>query len=408
MSAIGTAGLRGKGVRSDCWVSVTIADTGPIRLDLASKVDFLYGDSIRALVARELKALGVEHAQVEIEDQGALEFVLAARIETAVRRALPDRDVPAFLPDLSLPAMRPSSRERWRRSRLYLPGNQPKYMLNAHLHRPDGVILDLEDSVPPAEKDAALVLVRNALRVLDFGDCEKMVRINQLPLGLGEIPFLVEAGVHLLLIPKCESVDMVKQVADRIEESKQQAGLDNDVYLMPIIESPLGMYRALEIAQASPLIVALTYGLEDYTAELCSRKTPEALESLWARSQIVNAARAAHVQPIDTVFANIGDMDALRQNVLQARAFGFEGKGCIHPRQIPVVHEAFAPTKTEIDRAKQVMLGWKDAQQHGLSVVSVGSKMIDPPIVDQAQRTIRLAIAQGLLSDDWQEREGNE
>ena len=408
MSAIDTAGLRGRDIRSDCWVSVTIAATGGIRLDLTSKVDFLYGDSIRALVDRELKALGVEHAQVEIEDRGALEFVLAARIETAVRRALPDRNVPPFLPGLNRSAMRPSSRERWRRSRLYLPGNQPRYMLNAHLHRPDGVILDLEDSVPVAEKDAALVLVRNALRVLDFGDCEKMVRINQLPRGLGEIPSLVEAGVHLLLIPKCESVDMVCHVADGIEESRKQAGIDSEVYLMPIIESPLGMYRALEIAQASPLIVALTYGLEDYTAELCSRKTPEALESLWARSQIVNAARAAHVQPIDTVFADVGNMDAFRHNVLQARAFGFEGKGCIHPRQIPVVHEAFAPTEAEIDRAKQVMLGWKDARQRGLSVVSVGSKMIDPPIVDQARRTIRLAIARGLLPDAWQEQEGNE
>ncbi len=404
MSIKGTAGRRGKDVRSDCWVSVEPVETGGIQFDIKSKVGFLYADSIRSLVSNGLEKLGLKHAKVELEDQGALPFVIMARLETAVRRALPDTEVPELLPELNPGTMKPTTRDRWRRSRLYLPGNEPKYMLNVKIHQPDGIILDLEDSVPPEEKDAALVLVRNALRVLDFGDCERMVRMNQLPRGLDEVRPLVQAQVRILLIPKCESAEQVNQVTAAVEQARKDAGLEHAVYLMPIVESPLGMFHALEIAQASPLVVALTYGLEDYIAELSGRKTPEAIESLWARSRIINAARAAGIQPIDTVFANVGDMDALEQNVLQARALGFEGKGCIHPRQIPVIHKAFTPTDQETERAREIVLAYEQARKQGRNVVSVGSKMIDPPVVAQALRTIKLAIAAGKLCSDWQER----
>ncbi len=394
---IGTAGPRGSDVRSDCWVSVEPRTSGGLDLSVRSRVGFLFAEQDEALLRRELDLLGIEHARVEVEDQGALPVVLMARVEAAVRRALPDRDLPAFQPELLPSNPRPSPRDRWRRSRLYLPGNQPKFMLNALIHEPDGIILDLEDSVAPAEKDAALILVRNMLRAHDFGRSERMVRINQLPRGLDEIPTVVDAGAQLLLIPKVEDPDQVRAVHDRVRACAD----DRDVWLMPIVESALGVIRAFEVATAAPSVAALTIGLEDYTADLGTQRTNEGRESFWARSRVVNAARAAGVQAIDTVFSDVGDMDGLRASVLEARGLGFEGKGCIHPRQIRVIHEAFAPTAKEVDRACRIVDAFREAESRGLAAVSLGTKMIDPPVVRRAQRTVELAIRSGVLESDW-------
>ncbi len=176
----GEAGRKGADVRSDLHVAVEIADRGGIEIALKSRVGAYYGDSIREQVAATLRALGVEHARVDVDDQGALPFVIEARVEAAARRAGlgAGRDA---RPRAAVPIPNPSSKDRLRRSRLYLPGNEPKFMVNAGLHRPDGIILDLEDSVHPREKDAARLLVRNALRTVDFEGAERMVRINQLP-----------------------------------------------------------------------------------------------------------------------------------------------------------------------------------------------------------------------------------
>jgi len=401
MHTIVTAGRRGADVRSDLWVELELRASGGVELSLQSKVDFMYGETNRKLIADTLKALGVEHCRIAAEDAGALPFVITARIEAAVRRALPGKDVPEVLPEPGPSFALPSARDCWRRSRLYLPGNEPKFMLSARIFEPDAVILDLEDSVPPPDKDAALILVRNALRAHDFGRCERMVRINQLPRGLDEIAPLVQAGVNVLLIPKCESKDEVAAVDERIGKALESAGAKRDVWLMPIIESCEGMFKARKIAKASKRVVALTYGLEDYIADLGGIKTPAGMESLWARSQVVNAAKAAGVQAIDTVFADVSDMAALEASCMAAKELGFEGKGCIHPRQIAVVHKAFTPSAAEIERAQQIVLAFKVAQEQGRSVVSVGSKMIDPPVVKQAQRTIKMAVGCGCIPADW-------
>jgi citrate lyase subunit beta/citryl-CoA lyase len=402
MPTTATCGRRGPDIRSDCWIELELRDTGGIDVQIKSKVDFMYGEANRKLIADTLAQLGADHCRITIEDTGALPFVLAARIETAVRRALPGRPVPEVLPEPGPSFNRPSARDCWRRSRLYLPGNEPRFFLNARIHRPDAVILDLEDSVPEPDKDAALILVRNALRGHDFGDCERMVRINQLPRGLAEVEPLVRAGVNLILIPKCENEDEVEAVSKFVDKTLKAEDAKRDVWLMPIIETCEGVFRARKIARASERIVGLTYGLEDYIANLGGIRTPEGLESLWARSQIVNAARSAGVQPIDTVFANVDDLGALAASCRAARELGFEGKGCIHPRQIPVVHEAFTPSAEEIDRARRIVNGFHEAQARGRSVVSVGSKMIDPPVVKQAQRIIAMAVACGCLKADWE------
>ena len=380
---------------------VEIRDAGGVEIALRSKVMSMYGRAIREQAERGLTALGIAHAAVEMEDAGAVPFVLDARLETAARRALGELAA-EILPDRRVtPA--PSPRDRFRRSRLYLPGNTPKLMLNAGLHRPDAVILDLEDAVAPAEKDAARCVVRNALRVVDFGGAELMVRINQGERGLADLDWIVPHGVQMVLIPKVEDPAAVRDVAARAAEIAAAAGREEPVWLMPIIESSLGALKALEIATAADTVVALAIGLEDYTADLGVQRTREGTESFWMRGQIVNAARAAGIQPIDTVFSDVADQEGLKASVLEAKSLGFDGKGCIHPRQIAVVHEAFAPDAVEIDKARRVVLAFEEAEARGLGVVSLGSKMIDPPVVKRAQHTVKLALATGLLAENWRE-----
>jgi len=291
--------------------------------------------------------------------------------------------------------------DRLRRSRLYLPGNEPKFYVNAGLHDPDGVILDLEDSVAPAEKDAARCLVRNALRAVNFYGAERMVRINQGERGLEDLDWVVPHNVQVLLLPKIEEPEQVVLVDRRVAEIQEAHGVQGDVYLLPIIESAAGAWRAFEIAQASENVVGLAIGLEDYTADIGAQRTQAGTESFWARAQVLNGARAAGVQPIDTVFSDTTDMDGLRAAVLEAKGLGFVGKGCIHPRQIKVVHEAFAPDDDEVSRATRIVLAFEEAEAKGLGVVSLGSKMIDAPVVKRASASVAQAILVGKLDADW-------
>jgi citrate lyase subunit beta/citryl-CoA lyase len=277
-------------------------------------------------------------------------------------------------------------------------------MANAGLHRPDGLILDLEDSVAPAEKDAARVLVRNALRVVDFHGAERMVRINQGEHGLADLDWIVPHGVQLVLLPKVEAPAQVVAARDRIDALRAAHGRVAPVWLMPIVESARGAWLAYEIAAATDTVVGLAIGLEDYTADIGAERTLEGRESFWARAQVLNGARAAGVQPIDTVFSDVADMDALRKSVEEARSLGFVGKGCIHPRQIPVVHDAFAPPAAAIEKATKIVRAFEVAQARGLGVVSLGSKMIDPPVVRRAQATVASALAAGRLPADWRDQ----
>lgn len=396
------AGRKGGRVRSDCWVYFEEKDSGGLTVEVESIVGVMYGDSIKAQGLEALKALGIENGYLKIEDFGALPFVLAARMECAVKRALPDCKK-EFLPEMAKHSTYTSTPDRFRRTRLYLPGNEPKFMVNAGLHHPDAVILDLEDAVAPSEKDAARFVIRNALRVLDFFGAERMVRINQGERGLEDLEYIVPHNVHLVLIPKCESAAQVQAVEKRVEEILAREGKKGPVFFMPIVESALACINAYEIASASPNVVSLAIGLEDYTADIGTQRTNEGTESFWARSQVVNAARAAGVQPIDTVFSDVGDMEGLKASVLEAKALGFDGKGCIHPRQIKIMHDAFAPSKKELDRAKKIVVAFEKADAEGLSAVSIGSKMIDPPVVKRALRSVKLAMMLGILDSNWRD-----
>jgi citrate lyase subunit beta / citryl-CoA lyase len=389
------AGHWGENVRSDLHVRVEPRASGGLEIALESRVKPYYGNAILTQTRQVLETLAVKHAMISVHDEGALPFVISARIETAVKRtglaagskALPDK----------VPLPEASTRDRLRRSRLYLPGSEPKYFINAGLHRPDAIILDLEDSVHHADKDAARILVRNALRAVDFGGCERMVRINQLPLGLEDLAEVIPEAPDLVLIPKVEHPGQVAQVDHMIEELKVRHDIHRPIWLMPILESALGIENALAIGTPSLNVVALTIGLEDYTADLGVAKTLEGRESLYARMRLVNAARALGIQAIDSVFGDVVDSAGLRHWGENSRALGFDGMGCIHPSQIPVIHEAFAPSQAEIEKAQKIVNAFEEAQQRGLGVVSLGSKMIDPPVVQRALKLVECAQAMGVL-----------
>ncbi|MGH9642431.1 MAG: aldolase/citrate lyase family protein [Terriglobales bacterium] len=395
-SRSGQAGHWGKEVRSDAHVTFEARDSGGIEISLESRVAPYYGDAILKQSREVLAELGIKHARVAIHDEGALPFTIGARIEAAAKRAGAAQGK-RWLPEPhSLAA--PSPKSRLRRSRLYLPGSEPKYFINAALHEPDAIILDLEDSVHRDEKDAARILVRNTLRAVDFGACERMVRINQLPLGLEDLAEVISQSPDLILIPKVERAEQVAEVDREIGEIKTREEIPRPTWLMPILESALGIENAFAVASASPNVAALTIGLEDYTADLGVVKTSEGRESQYARARVVNAAHAAGVQAIDSVFGDVGEMDGLLRWGQASRAMGFEGMGCLHPGQIRMIHEAFRPTAAEIEKAQRIVAAFEEAQRKGLAVVSLGSKMIDPPVVQRALKLVERAKTMGVIS----------
>ena len=389
--------------KSDFCVTYIPAKSGKIITTIHSKTAVLHGSKLHDICSTTLSDLHICYGRLEVTDTGGQYFVLKARIEAVVKTANP-KTVAESLPEFKKHAQYKSRDDRFRRSRLYLPGNQAKLMLNAGIHKPDAIILDLEDSVALAEKNTARLIVRNALRTLDFFGAERMVRINQGKIGLKDLEAVIPHNVHLILVPKVETAKQLIEVDEKIQAIRKDCGRKEPVFLMPILENASGILNSLEIAKASKNNVAIAIGLEDYTADIGVERTNQGRESLFARSQVVNAARSAGIQAIDTVFSDVNDEDALRESVREAKEIGFDGKGCIHPRQIKPVHEEFAPTEPEIEKAKKIVRAFDEAEAKGLGVVSLGSKMIDPPVVKRAQNTINLAMATDLVPKNWKRK----
>ena len=395
-----SCGNSGPKVRSDCRIEMQITDQGGIQVELKSKVKVLYGNDIIRVTKEVIGFYGIENCQVSIEDSGAITPVLAARLEAAIRQLI-DTEKEYLLPVIPQNQYE-TDKERNRISRLYLPGNSPAMFLNAGIHHPDGLILDLEDAVAPDKKFEAAFMVRNALRNINFYGAEKMVRINQIPRGLDDLKFIVNHGVNLILIPKIESAEQIHMVNDKIAEIATDK--NRNIWLMPIIESADGVLRAKEIASAAPNVVALAIGLEDFTADMGVQRTREGHESLMARNLLTLACKSAGVQAIDSVFSDVDDIEGLKNTIRVSKSLGFVGMGCIHPRQIKPIHEAYGPEEAEITKAKKIVLAFDDATAKGLGVVSLGSKMIDPPVVKRAIHTIDMAVKLGKLAADWKEQ----
>ena len=292
--------------------------------------------------------------------------------------------------------------ERLRRTMMFVPGNNPGMMADAHIYGPDSIMLDLEDSVSMMEKDTARLLVYNALKTIDYGDTEMVVRINPLntPYGKKDIEAVVKAGVHVVRMPKTETADEVREVEAEIEKVEREIGAEGRTRIMAAIESALGVVNAYDIAISSPRMMGIALGAEDYCANLKTQRSKEGDELRLARETIVVAARAAGIDAIDTVFSNLNDMETFRREVEYIKTLGFDGKSIINPRQIEVVNEVFTPTEKDIEKAKAIVAAIKEAEKKGSGVIALNGKMIDRQVVIRAERTITLAKAAGLLTEE--------
>ncbi|MBN1165016.1 MAG: HpcH/HpaI aldolase/citrate lyase family protein, partial [Candidatus Krumholzibacteriota bacterium] len=362
------AGREGK--KGDLSVYMQVKPAEGLSLDIESSVGHMFGEQIRETVEKTCSTLGVNNCYLKVSDMGALDYVIQARVEGAARRLFEVTE-PGCVPQRKVTYEAPR-RDRLRRTRLYLPGNNPDLMRNAGLFGADCVILDLEDSVSPGEKDTARILVRNTLLMVDFGKAERIVRINPISTGYGarDLEMVLPAGPDTILIPKCEAegdVREVEKIVSRIE--KKTPGLA-PVLLMPLIETARGILNAYQIGKGSKRVVALCFGAEDFTADIGVQRTKEGKESFTARSMLVLGAKAAGVQAIDTVFSDVQDTEGLIQSTQEAMALGFEGKGVIHPSQIEPIHQVFSPTPESIEYARKVVAVIDEARRKGSGVAA--------------------------------------
>jgi len=287
-----------------------------------------------------------------------------------------------------------------RRSLLYVPGNMPGMLQNIPVFEADGVMIDLEDAVPLQEKDAARLLSRNFLRFYQNRNKEMFVRINPLdtPYAAADLREILPALPDGIRLPKADNPEIVERLDTLLTEQEEKLHLEIGHFkIIPSIESAQGVLNCVETAKASNRIVALAFGAEDYTASMEIDRTKTGEELFSARTRVVWAAKAAGVQVIDTIFSDVNDMDALRAETTLVKRLGFTGKSLVNPRQIEVVHDVFRPTPEEIENAVEVMEAIKRAREMGTGVISLRGKMVDAPVVTRAARTLRAAVAFGMI-----------
>lgn len=292
--------------------------------------------------------------------------------------------------------------ERLRRTMMFVPGANAAMLRDAPLYGADSVMFDLEDAVSLNEKDSARTLVHFALKTFDYSAIETVVRINGLDtVGALDIEAMVLAGVNVIRLPKTETAQDIIDVAAVITQVEK----DNDLpvgttKMMAAIESAEGVLNARDIATASDRLIGIALGAEDYVTNMKTRRYPDGQELLFARSMILHAARAAGIAAIDTVFSDINDTDGFLAETTRIKQLGFDGKSVINPRQIPLVNGIYAPSKAEIQQAKEVIWAIREAESKGSGVISLNGKMVDKPIVERAERVIALAKAAKLITEE--------
>jgi citrate lyase subunit beta/citryl-CoA lyase len=292
--------------------------------------------------------------------------------------------------------------QRLRRTMLFIPGNHPGMVQDAQVYAPDAIMLDLEDSVTPEEKDAARLLVYHALKSVDYGKTEMVVRINPLHSSYGhkDVQAAVKAGAQVIRMPKTETAAEVVELEKAIEAVEAPLGCVGRTQIMAAIESAQGVMNAFAIAAASKRMMGIALGAEDYCANLKTSRSKAGVELLYARQTLVVAARAAGIDALDTVYSDLNDEESFRTELQLIKQLGFDGKSIINPRQIAIVNEIFMPTPREIEKARAILAGIREAQKRGSGVIAVDGKMVDRPVVLRAQRCIDLAIASGIISKE--------
>ncbi len=286
---------------------------------------------------------------------------------------------------------------------LFVPGNNPGMMRDAHIYGSDALMFDLEDSVSMREKDAARLLVFHALRTIHYGECELVVRVNPLstPYGRQDIEAMVAGGAQVIRLPKTECAQDIHDTEAEIEKAERKYGVPiGQTRMMAAIEGALGVVNAYAIATASSRLIAIALGAEDYCANLKTSRSREGSELFLARGSIVVAARAAGIDAIDTVFSDVNDEEQLIRETQAIKQLGFDGKSIINPRQIGPVHRVFAPTAEEIAKAQRILAASREAEARGSGVVSLNGKMVDRPVVLRAERTLELAIASRVVFEE--------
>jgi len=384
--------VAGSDAKGDCQVTAVSAESRLI--EIQTKAKDLLEPGIQAVVEGVLAQFGSPNLAIAVGDFGALDYVLAARVETAVRQALlvsAPPQIAAILRSVSEP-------DRPRRSRLYAPGNNPRLLAGIEVHGADCVLLDLEDSVPLAEKATARILLKHVLAAIAFPE-EVWVRINGLDLG-GEqdVREVLLGRPHGICLPKAESVDDVKGLSELLDETEAVYGIDPGfTKIMPIVETARGVLNCAEIAAADPRVVMVSFGAEDFTRDVGARRSERSL--LFARSMIIAAARAAGIQASDTVYSDLADPEGLLLEAEAARELGFDGKGAINPRQLATIHRAFSPTNDELAYATRVVAAAQEAERSGSGAVALDGKMIDRPVLERAERTLRYGERLGKGGD---------
>ena len=273
------------------------------------------------------------------------------------------------------------------RSLLYVPANVERYVSRAHERGADGIILDLEDSVPPAEKASARAGVQAAAERVGQAGADVLVRVNQpLRLAVPDIEACVSPAVDALALPKVAGPDHVRLLDELVSELEAERGMAVGATVFQVmVETPAAFFQIGEIAKASPRIVAITIGAEDLASSLGMQPDGETL--LYPKTQSVYAAKAAGVQALGIfgTVADYQDLDAVREAARKARRFGLEGASCIHPSVVPVLNEAFSPSETEVAHAKRIIEANAEAEKAGRASFELDGKMIDVPVVQRAQ-----------------------
>ncbi|HSF17437.1 MAG TPA: CoA ester lyase [Vicinamibacteria bacterium] len=269
-----------------------------------------------------------------------------------------------------------------RRSLLYLPGSSRPMIEKAGQRGADVLVLDLEDGVHPDHKDEARKIVSECYRTTDWGGSEVFVRANgpDTAWGDADIEMLTRLRPEAAVLPKCEK-------PERIAGLRATLG---DVPLLLMVETARGVMAAQELASL-PGVIGLVFGAADYRASLGAGRLPEEMELLFARSQILHAARAVGAQAFDTPWFEYKDLDGLEASTRRVREMGFDGKTAIHPAQVPVIHRVFQPTLDEIARARGIVEVMQKASSQGKNVATLGNEMVEALHLRQALRTLARA-----------------
>jgi len=289
------------------------------------------------------------------------------------------------------------------RSWMFVPGHRQKMIDKALGLNADAIMLDIEDGVAPNEKDAARKNIAESLgRAKTTGAPARYVRINAIghERMVADLDAVVRPGLEGLVCPKVDTVDEVRTVDALLNEREPKQSLSKgSVKLLIAIESPKGLFNAPAIAAASPRIVGLIFGAEDFGREigLPTVREGEARDLIYARSAIVVAAAAAHVQAVDGVWVDLNDSAGLVGFAKQSRRLGFSAMSCIHPAQVDAINTVFSPTAAEIDYCQKVLQAFEEANARGDGSIAFGGQLIDRPIIERARRTLDLAKALGML-----------